>query len=303
MAKRIRAGESGPESAQRIVRVEVKRALKCLTAVSPADTSIHDARKRLKRARAALRLIREPLGDRRFRRENESLRDAARPLSEVRDAKILVESLDILANGATISVRGALRRVRERLVANQLRVRRRVLGGKQALKPAVEALLSTRKRAQGWPSGGRGWSGPGAGVRRVYRAGRKAFASALSDPSDERLHEWRKQTKYLWHQLEMLEPVAPRQIRAWARDAHQLSDHLGDDHDLAVLRDHLRRAHAHPIRKDARAVSMLIDHRRRRLRASAMALGERVYARRPRLFSKVLEHHWRAWRRRQRTST
>jgi CHAD domain-containing protein len=300
MAKRIRDGESGIRDVRRIVRGEAKKALEDLSATHPApDVSIHDARKRIKRARAALRLVREPLGGRRFRQENESLRDAAKPLGQIRDAKILVESLDTLARRATPSNRGALRSARADLIAHQLRVRRRVIGRKQALKPVLEALRSTRNRAREWPRVSRGWSGFEAGVRRVYRAGRKAFASARRHATDERLHEWRKQAKYLWHQLEMLESIAPPQIRVWEREAHQLSDRLGDDHDLAVLAQHLRRAQRRIAREDVRAVSLLIARRRRTLRAKAMSLGKRVYSTKPRLFSKRLERHRRAWQRRQ----
>jgi len=301
MAKRIRDRESGIKSIRRIVRAEAKKALQDLKATHPApDISIHDARKRIKRARAALRLVRDPLGGRWFRKENESLRDAAKPLSQIRDAKILVESLDTLARRATPSDRAALRSARADLIAHQLRVRGRVIGRKQALKLALEALRSTRNRASEWPRGSRGWSGLGAGVRRVYRAGRKAFASARRGPSDERLHEWRKQTKYLWHQLEMLEPIAPTRIRVWEREAHQLSDCLGDDHDLALLAQHLRRAHRRIAPQDVRAVSLLIARRRRTFRTKAMRLGKRVYSTKPRLFSKRLERHWHAWSHRSR---
>src|SRR6201999_1755839 len=47
--------------------------------------AIHGARKDLKKARAALRLVREELGEDIFKRENVALRDAARLLSASRD--------------------------------------------------------------------------------------------------------------------------------------------------------------------------------------------------------------------------
>jgi CHAD domain-containing protein len=299
LAERIQPGESGIETARRIVRSQAKKALKDLTVRGPApDVAIHEARKRIKRARAALRLIREPLGDRRFRRENEALRDAGRPLSQARDAKILVESLDSLSNDAQHANRAAIRLVRQSLIAHQLRVRRRLLGKKEALKPVMEELRSARRRASRWSNGSADWSELGEGIRRVYRAGRKGFASARRDPSDERLHEWRKQTKYLRHQLEMLEPMAPPQLRTWAQQAHRLSDCLGNDHDLAVLSDRLRHPQTRVPASAVRDVSRLIARKRRMLQPKAMALGKGVYRLRARLFVNRLERQWRAWRRR-----
>jgi CHAD domain-containing protein len=294
---RLRHGESGTKAVQRIVGREAKKAMKDLAAAGPArDAAVHDARKRIKKARAALRLIRKPLGERRFRRENEALRDAARPLSEIRDAKILVEAFDALVADAGRRHRPRARHVRQMLVAHQSRVRRRVFGRTEPLRPAAEALESARKRAQGWSVGGRGWTALGAGLRRVYRAGRRVFVEAQREASDERLHEWRKQAKYLWHQLEILEPIAPSPIKALARQTHRLSDQLGHDHDLAVLKSRVSRSGARVPRTEVDALSRLIDRRREELRAEAIGLGARVYDERPRRFAQRLEARWYAWR-------
>ena len=297
MAERLREGESALERVRRIVRREATKALERVDVDDPPrDAAIHDARKRLKRARAALRLLREPLGARRFRRENEALRDAARPLSEIRDAKILVEAFDALLGGAARRDRRGLQRIRDALIAHQLRVRGRVLRQKAPLKPVVSALRSVRRRADEWPLGGGDWSALGPGVRRVYRSGRRAFTTARQGPRDENLHELRKQAKYLWQQLEILAPIAPTMIKKVADRAHQLSDALGDDHDLGVLRERLHHAPARVPRTANAAVSRMIEVKRRERQAKALALGARVYDEAPRRFEKRLHDCWRAWR-------
>src|ERR1019366_10185548 len=58
--------------------------------------AIAEVRKCFKRVRAALRLVREELGDELYHEENWSFRDAARPLTRVRDAVVLVEIADQL---------------------------------------------------------------------------------------------------------------------------------------------------------------------------------------------------------------
>lgn len=50
------------------------------------------------------------------------------------------------------------------------------------------------------------------------------------------LHELRKRTKDLLYELELLCCVWPEMIGPLVEQAHHLTDLLGDDHDLAVLR-------------------------------------------------------------------
>src|SRR3954471_12662774 len=58
------------------------------------DETVHEVRKSLKRLRALLRLLRHALGPDEYRRENRALRDTARPLGEVRDAKVFVGAIE-----------------------------------------------------------------------------------------------------------------------------------------------------------------------------------------------------------------
>jgi len=72
-----------------------------------SDTNVHEARKAIKKARATLRLLRNALPAATYRRENEALRNAARPLSATRDAKVLIDALDALAARNTIDQKSA----------------------------------------------------------------------------------------------------------------------------------------------------------------------------------------------------
>ena len=85
-----------------------------------------------------------------------------------------------------------------------------------------------------------------------------------------------------------------------ADHAHDLSDHLGDDHDLALLRETVQRrraAFADPAHK--RHLLEQIDQRRGELQFAAISLGERIYADKPKRFTKRLENRWEAWRKRK----
>ena len=66
-----------------------------------SDETIHAVRKRLKSARAKLRLLRAAVSDEPYAQANAALRDAARPLSAVRDAKVMLETVRNDAHGRT----------------------------------------------------------------------------------------------------------------------------------------------------------------------------------------------------------
>ena len=58
----------------------------------------------------------------------------------------------------------------------------------------------------------------------------------------ESLHEWRKRVKHLWYHHTLLRSLWPPVMEVTGDEAHALSDHLGDDHDLAVLAAWVERA-------------------------------------------------------------
>jgi CHAD domain-containing protein len=298
MSAELRNGEAGTRGIRRILRKELSQVLQLLDPAPPlSDEDIHQTRKSLKNIRAGLRLLRDILGDDIYERENACFRDAAKPLTEVRDAAVLMGTLDALVaeSGEGLDAQN-LAAIRAVLVEQGREVRQRIFAVNGPVVMARNELQVARQRLQELPVGRHGWSILGKGLRRVYRKGREAFDTARSDPSVANLHGWRKQAKYLWNQLEMLRPVAPHRIGKLADQAHDLGDLLGDDHDLAVLRQKLAELTGQI--PDASVIGQLqgrIDTRREELQKETMNLGERIYDDRPGAFANRLHSRWRAW--------
>jgi CHAD domain-containing protein len=301
MTAELQRFEPATESVRRIARAQIAKALDALDGESLTDESVHAARKDLKKARASLRLLRSALGEAVYARENMALRDCNRPLSRMRDGKVLIDTLDLLVERfettAQVVPTDALRRVlRRELTA----IRRSTLTGTTALKTHREMLRKALARAARWPVGNRGWSVVGAGFQRIYCSGRKALANAEADRTPTNLHEWRKQVKYLWHQLQTLQPLWPGPIGEFADQAHKLSDYLGDDHDLSVLREKvLESKDAFPNVGARGTLLSLIDRLRTELRDKAIVLGRRLYQEKPAAFEARFARYWRDWRRRR----
>jgi CHAD domain-containing protein len=278
---RLDPGESPLAGIGRIARGQLDLATELLERGGHDGEAIHEARKSLKRLRATLRLSRDHLGPDRYRRENVILRDAGRELSGARDARVLLETLDGLAercpdelpDGARTRLRAALAATAETAGAT----------GEASAPAVLGALADARARVATWPLPEDG--GPQAlapGLDRIYRRGRRALRTTEKETSAENLHELRKRAKDLWHAAQLLRPTAPKRMKKLARRAHRVSDLLGEDHDLTVLLD---RARAQPEPLDPAelaALSAVVQRRQRRLRRQALAVAGRLYRRKPR---------------------
>jgi CHAD domain-containing protein len=297
---RLKGGESVPDGVARIAFGRIDHALDELRGKTKSnrEQAVHEARKDMKKLRSLLRLVRGEIGDDVYRRENEGFRDAARKLSGVRDADVMIETLDTLVEERPKAIppraAGGLRKALEEHRAALDGDRR---GRKKARKEVVAALEEARGRVEEWPLETDGFDAIEPGLRRAYRRGRRAYRTVREDPSTENLHAWRKRVKDLWYHQTLLECCWPELMDPMADVVHELSDHLGDDHDVAVLRGW---AQSHPAAAGGTAgldaFNEAADARREELQRKALALGGRLYGERPGAYVRRLESYWRAWR-------
>ncbi len=276
------------------------------------DSAVHDARRQLRQARAGLRLLRSSLGKARYRRENHALRDAARPLTLPRDAKVLRATLREFTQRDAAESESARTDARlladlERHLDDRLaRLRAELNEGAShvasngneplavRLAGARNAIDRFRQRTRHWRLKGHAWPSVSAGVERVYCSGREAFSRAKKEPTVARLHECRKQAKFLRYELEMLKPAWPKRGGKLARLADRLGDILGENHDLALFADVVcEHFFTSP---DAELLLAKLDQRRDSLTCRAIAIGNRLYRRKPAAFVERLRNPWHAWR-------
>jgi CHAD domain-containing protein len=293
---RLHADEYVPDGIRRIAGGQLSGAQDDLEGASEQTLgdAVHETRKRLKRLRACLRLSRDALGDETYDRENTAFRMAGRRLSGARDAEVLVETLDALRErfgtelpaAATDALRARLRDEHEQAMKG-------LREDEAAIDLTLGELDAARTRAAGWTFDDAGFAALKPGLRRIYRRGRKRMRAATREPTTENLHEARKRVKDLWHATQIVRPAAPKKLKRLSRRAHHLADLLGDDHDLAVLRDDIER---HPQAFDdessQRAVLAVIDRRREALQRDALKLGGRLYAPSPKRFVRRIERGW-----------
>lgn len=300
MSIEIKRAEAVPDAVRRVVRERIRKAIEALDGdgrKSIGDEAVHDARKRFKEVRGALRVVRGELGGKRFRRENRVFRDAGRPLSEVRDARVLVETLDELVKHYRSQLaRGSFKGLRRALDARRREVRERVLNHAGLTRSIVKEVRKSSRRAADWRMAHQGWKAVAAGLGRMYRKGRDAMGVALSDRSDDAYHEWRKRTKELRVGIELLARAWPEAMRPMADAAHQLGDLLGQDHDLAVLEAVVEGEKHVGSGEERELLKPLVSRRRADLRREARKLGRKLFAESDGQFIDRVHGYWRAWR-------
>ena len=257
------------------------------------DEATHDARKRTKKLRALLRLIRPEVGNKIYRRENQALRDAARRLSAVRDAWVLVEALDgLLTPAADELTEHTVAPLRSELVREH-RALQAGQGEHDALGQAAADYERVLARVSRWTLPDHGWRSLDDGLAAVVQDGRRQMARASSRGRAEDFHEWRKQVKYLRHQFELVRPAWPDVLEAMADTAAEIGDLLGTDHDLAVLRERVLGVPELTI-ETRQALLARIDERRGECQREALALGRRLYAEKPSALTTRLGRLWKA---------
>jgi CHAD domain-containing protein len=267
-----------------------------------ARRAIHEARKAIKRLRTIVRLLEDELGAKRFAREDDALRTAARGLSGSRDAEVLLDTLDDLVRRDPRRLRGGdIARIRSRLAGQRDDAERRMLAEPSGLTRAISELRAFRARAADWKLAPRpGIASAEPGLRRLYRQGRRRRRRAAAAGKRKRtraMHRWRKRVKDLRYAAEMLDRVEPsprvptdglggrrapkrsRPLERIAKRADQLGETLGEDHDLAVLSDWIRvEGKRRGIRRRTRRRLLeAIARRRRILQTRALRRGRRLY--------------------------
>ncbi len=294
-AKTVQPEHSGTRGLRRVAHGFVQRAARGLAQEQLSDEQVHDARKNLQKSRAALRLLRETLGERVYRRENTMLRDAARALNRARDTRVLSQALQGLrANGSGLQRDTASSELGHLLRSEQAEVQREMREN-GALDQQRGALQQLVRRSTRWRVGKGGWADLGPAFRRIYRTGRQAIPALGTRPDDAALHEWRKRTKYLRYALQMLEPMRPSLLSPMVKEAHRLTECLGYHHDLSLLALKARDFS----QSSGISVTALLDaiaQHQARLVARSLRCGTRLYRARPKTLTERLGRYWHSWR-------
>jgi len=298
--RHFRAGESVRDGLVRVASELIGRAVSRIESGGKNRAEdLHQVRLAVKRLRASLRLIRPVIGKAFFRRENRHLKRIADRLSLFRDVVVSRQRL--------LSLAGDHSTKQERkvfaLFLGQIAKQGPESGQfreqcERAMHEAAGALKEAADDFQNMLIPAEEWEAIGPGLRKSYRRARNRMLRAAQRDTEEAFHEWRKDVKYLYYQLQLVRPACPGRLGPMARQLNRLEEKLGEEHDFMVLRNLLTQSPERCGGRGAikRAVACF-DRQCQKLRDDSEALGKELFLEKPAKFVAKLNTHWDDWRR------
>lgn len=292
MSLRIDLKESVQSNTERMLQVFLDD---CRTSLQNEDPhkAIHESRKTMKKIRAFCRLMRGEIGSKTYRKSNTFYRDVARQLSDARDITAMLDTLQHHQEDLDTPLSGqAFQDIKNHLTSRKAAVSRIQINKDKLLENVQEDLKKAEAIHAKWKVKHDDFSAFAKGIQKTYAQCQDAMKEALKKKSTKSFHEWRKRCKYLRYEIDFLREIWPEPMKTLEKELHQLTDYLGDDHDLAVLKTYIK---SMPLEKNEAIAAMfaLFDQKRKELQAQAKPLGKRILCESPDQFVSRLGSYWK----------
>jgi CHAD domain-containing protein len=293
MSYQLRRNQALDANLRRICRKQVESALEIVRGEREAnDTPVHETRKHLKKARAALQIASGELGRTCVKEQDHRFRDVARLISDVRDAEVRLQTVRQLQEITRRTSQKTFHNTEELLVAELEHFIAAFAGWQKQAAPELEKL---RKEIDAWPIGNLDGKMIRRAVQRAYKSARDALTSAKAKPIPENFHEFRSEAKRLLYQLRILRPINPVVIGALIDDLDSVGEVFGRSHDLYFLGERLRREDGQTPGQETPELVAVIEASEVELQDRGVDLAERFFEERPRAFGHrvaIWLQHW-----------
>ncbi|MFA5955447.1 CHAD domain-containing protein [Hyphomicrobium sp.] len=292
MPYRFKINEPVEKGFRRIAREQLDASLAELAGPEVGPRNVHECRKSLKRLRSLVRLAADAIGSGKALRRTKSLGDIAKLLSARRDRTVMLETISKLSH-ETPDTASALDPLKESLGSHAPEEA-------EALDADIAArarmlLLQEAKKFSRTKFNKRGFAALAGGLEASYRQGRKASKYAYEEPTDENFHDLRKAVQWHWRQMSLLAKAWPDEFAVRVHAARDLSQLLGDDHDLAMLV--VAASHSVAMSEEQKETAVAVCRRQQQiLRATAEYRSKRLFAEKPEAFVSRVAAYWRCSR-------
>lgn len=250
----------------------------------PRDSvrAVHDYRRAIRRARSLVRLARPLVSSGAFRALDDDLRAALGVTSSLRDASVLLGTLESFEEEDGLeqskAALGAVLRAQAGAVHEPGRALAELRRGEQLLEPLPAALLRALPHDVGWKDVRKA-------IERSYRRARRARKRARESGADADVHAFRKRVKELRYQLEILDAKGAGRPRGAHRRLAALADDLGEVTDRVVLRRWLRSRGEALCPSEAGRLAEAIGRRNRKRFRAIYNQSSKVFDERPAIFA------------------
>ena len=255
-----------------------------------APEAVHEVRKALKRWRALLRLLGQPLGDQADQMRSEA-RELMRDIADARDVQSALDALSDLRKADLPLSPTSIETIRTRLTE------KRDVAEARAFTKTMRDRLSryfdyATLSLERWPLKAIDFEIVTDGLTSTYRRARHLLPDTWSAADAEHLHDLRRRVVEHRHQMDLVEPLWPRLGKVWAEEAQRLRNRLGSCQDLAVLTE-LTTPHQMLAPWRSRLAPLVMARRGAHLK-TAQRLAGRLFAEKPKAFRQRMSALWSA---------
>jgi len=280
------------EALRSVALAELDIAHNSLSTPSDRHTGVHSARKCFKRLRSLLILARPGMPEPVFANLTARVARIGKGLAAARDAHALLEAVNTLeentepglGEGPIQSLRGWLQKRRHAAEQNL---------AQSTASEALRLLLELRPRIAALVVYPDDFTPLAKGLERSYRATRQQYKRAFATGDVDELHDWRKGVQQHWRQMQLLTPCWPSELSARAEAARDLSQLVGDDHDICMLM-HLVSTPTMTFGSPEETAGFMKRCRIRlkALRKEAKVRGKRLFIEKPAPFTARIHAYW-----------
>ena len=117
--------------------------------------------------------------------------------------------------------------------------------------------------------------------------------SAKEKSDSHQLHDMRKRMKYLWYHIEILRPIYPGPLKAFANSLENISEKLGIYHDIDVLEEYLEQNQNLLERKYQQTLLDACEFKKTAILPGILRMSEAAYIEEPEAFMLRMGEYWK----------
>jgi CHAD domain-containing protein len=265
-----------------ISSLQLEAGLSELKGNNVSPEAIHNARTYIKKVRAILQLTAASIPRPRREKLLHYLGEASSRMGPLRDSEVHLQTFDLLLEQCRLpsdqfsSLRAGLADV----------AKQRRLNGTRQIPRVISTLRSIRDSVQDWPIDDLSAKDLRRRIRRTYRRGRTTLDLCSSTDEPDEFHRWRKLVKQLWYQLRITAPYWPHDSEELITATGKIGHLAGTERDFTLLAAILAKG---PKSKNSALLQEAVEKLLPDLRKKAIASGEVLYSRKPKVFVEDLD--------------
>ena len=239
-------------------------------------------------------MIRDEIGYSHYIRENLFYRDLARRMAPVRDSFVLCQTVKSLeTNHPDLISTNEFSFLKDRLSIRIEQDLASFIESSGGFKQVLADITQAGERINQYCQLRNGYISIKKGIKRVYRRGSTHFPRIGPQFDMDLFHEYRKISKYLQFQMEIIQPVYPKLLKAYAGTIDKHTELMGDIRDYDRLDFYIQNALPKEIPSSTRKKLLgKIRSQREDMLLKILSKSQMIYAEKPKEFIKRIKVYW-----------